>query len=214
MKQDWHDRYKKNKYMNEKKKKTNAYQKWHKNERNIRFLPKWKKYERRWKLNLAIMEKGWMKKKKNMTLPWWKKQRLRERWKVDLAKSQKGWWKLGLNQESLSLKSDPYVTGSYAPGHCQPFRMRSEICAEYKIRLIFCQIKFIPQGTYIYTYMHTPGGGGGTQIWFRRGCAAEAAKPVPIFKGHFGGKGYPLLRVFSQENDVFMYFSDEMGENI
>ena len=23
------------------------------------------------------------------------------------------------------------------------------------------------------------GGGGGTQIWFRRGCAAEAAKPVP-----------------------------------
>ena len=59
----------------------------------------------------------------------------------------------------------------------------------------------------------TPGGGGGgTQIWFRRGCAAEleAAKPVPIFKGHFGGKGYPLnnLRVFtnfSQENDVFVY---------
>ena len=40
------------------------------------------------------------------------------------------------------------------------------------------------------------GGGGGTQIWFRRGCAAEAAKPVPIFKGHFGGEGYPLLRVF------------------
>ena len=58
------------------------------------------------------------------------------------------------------------------------------------------------------------GGGGGTQIWFRRGCAAEAAKPVPIFKGHFGGKGYPLLRVFSQENCVFVYFSDEKGENI
>ena len=49
---------------------------------------------------------------------------------------------------------------------------------------------------------------------FRRGCAAEAAKPVPIFKGHFGGKGYPLLRVFSQENCVFVYFSDEKGENI
>ena len=57
------------------------------------------------------------------------------------------------------------------------------------------------------------GGGGGTQIWFRRGCAAEAAKPIPIFKGHFGGKGYLLLRVFSQENYVFVYFSDEMGEN-
>ena len=39
------------------------------------------------------------------------------------------------------------------------------------------------------------GGGGGTQIWFRRGYAAEAAKPVPIFKGHFGGKGYPLCFV-------------------
>ena len=34
------------------------------------------------------------------------------------------------------------------------------------------------------------GGGWGTQIWFRWGCAAEAAKPVPIFKGQFGGKGY------------------------
>ena len=34
------------------------------------------------------------------------------------------------------------------------------------------------------------------------------------FKGHFGGKGYPLLGFFIQENDVFVYFSDEMGENI
>ena len=58
------------------------------------------------------------------------------------------------------------------------------------------------------------GGGGGTQISFRRGCAAEAAKPVPIFKGNFGGKGYPLLGGFIQENVVFVYFSDEMGENI
>ena len=58
------------------------------------------------------------------------------------------------------------------------------------------------------------GGGGGTQILFGRGCAAEASKPVPIFKGHFGGKGYPLLGIFSQENDVFVYFSDKMGENI
>ena len=68
------------------------------------------------------------------------------------------------------------------------------------------------------------GGGGGTQMLFGRGCEAEASKPVPIFKGNFGGKGYPLLGfggkgypllgVFSQENDVFVYFSDEMGENI
>ena len=32
--------------------------------------------------------------------------------------------------------------------------------------------------------------------------------------GSFGGKGYPLLEGFIQENDVFVYFSDEMGENI
>ena len=46
------------------------------------------------------------------------------------------------------------------------------------------------------------------------GVPLKPLKPVPIFKGHFGGKGYPLLRGFSQENDVFVYFSDEMGENI
>ena len=82
------------------------------------------------------------------------------------------------------------------------------------------------------------GGGGGTQIWFRRGCAAEAAKPVAYHL--LAEKGYPLLGVFIQENDVlctlatklgvwrkrvpilgvfiqenevFVYFSDEMGEN-
>ena len=54
------------------------------------------------------------------------------------------------------------------------------------------------------------GGGGGTQMLFGRGCEAEASKPVPIFKGHFGG--YPLLGIFSQENYVFVYVSDEMGE--
>ena len=57
-----------------------------------------------------------------------------------------------------------------------------------------------------------PTPGGGTQMLFGRGCAAEASKPVPIFKGHFGGKGYPLLGIFSQENYVFVYFSDKMGE--
>ena len=59
------------------------------------------------------------------------------------------------------------------------------------------------------------GGGGGGVLRFGSdgGCAAEAAKPIPIFKGHFGGKGYLLLRVFSQENYVFVYFSDEMGKN-
>ena len=41
-----------------------------------------------------------------------------------------------------------------------------------------------------------PGGGGVLRFGSDGGCAAEAAKPVPIFKGHFGEKGYPLLRVF------------------
>ena len=72
---------------------------------------------------------------------------------------------------------------------------------------------------YILTHRYSKGNspqnpGGGTQMLFGRGCAAEASKPVPIFKGHFGGKGYPLLGIFSQENDVFVYFSDKMGENI
>ena len=69
------------------------------------------------------------------------------------------------------------------------------------------------------------GWGGGTQMLFGRGCAAEAAKPVPIFKGHFGGKGYPLLGVWRKRVPIirgflfkkitfFLYFSDEMAENI
>ena len=28
-----------------------------------------------------------------------------------------------------------------------------------------------------------PSGPGDTQIWFGRGCAAQASKPIPIFKG-------------------------------
>ena len=44
---------------------------------------------------------------------------------------------------------------------------------------------------------------GGTQIWVGQGCAARASKPVPIFKGDFGRKGYPFLRVFSWKIDSF-----------
>ena len=57
------------------------------------------------------------------------------------------------------------------------------------------------------------GGGGYSDLVLTGVCAAEAAKPVPIFKGHFGGKGYPLWGVFIQENYVFVYFSNEMGKN-
>ena len=74
-------------------------------------------------------------------------------------------------------------------------------------------ISHAPESTHV-----KPGGGGGGLRFGSDGgvpLPAEAAKPVPIFKGHFGGKGcYPLLGVFIQENYVFVYFSDEMGENI
>ena len=51
-----------------------------------------------------------------------------------------------------------------------------------------------------------PAGGypGGTQIWVGQGCAARASKPIPIFKGDFGQKGYPCLRIFLQK---WAYFS-------
>ena len=56
-----------------------------------------------------------------------------------------------------------------------------------------------------YTYPPPGGGGGGTML-FGRGCAAEAAKPVPIFKGHFGGKGYPLLGVWRKRVPIIRGF--------
>ena len=40
-------------------------------------------------------------------------------------------------------------------------------------------------------------GEGDTWIWFGRESATRASKPVPMFKGHFGRKRYPLLG-FSQ----------------
>ena len=65
------------------------------------------------------------------------------------------------------------------------------------------------------SYSQPRGGGGGGVLRFGSdgGVPLKPPKPIPIFKGHFGGKRYPLLRVFTR-NDVFVYFSDEMGENI
>ena len=48
----------------------------------------------------------------------------------------------------------------------------------------------------INNFMLSP---GGTQIWVGQGCAARASKPIPIFKGDFGQKGYPFLRIFLQK---------------
>ena len=36
---------------------------------------------------------------------------------------------------------------------------------------------------------------GGTQIWVGQGCAVQASKPLPIFKGDFGRKGYPSWKI-------------------
>ena len=103
------------------------------------------------------------------------------------------------------------IIHSFLQPNVSPYSVPMKIGANVYQKLFWRKYYHL-QGTSLYTW--APGGGGGTQIWFRRGCAAEAAKPIPIFKGHFGGKGYLLLRVFSQENAVFVYFSDEMGENI
>ena len=48
---------------------------------------------------------------------------------------------------------------------------------------------------------------GGTQIWFGRGVLLEPHKPLPIFKGHFGSKRYPLLRIFLKIGPFFTNFA-------
>ena len=61
------------------------------------------------------------------------------------------------------------------------------------------------------------GGGGGGVLRFGSdgGVPLKPPKPVPIFKGHFGEKGVPIIKGFLvKKNYVFVYFSDEMGENI
>ena len=99
-------------------------------------------------------------------------------------------------------------------------------CSSIKRKQLYRYMYMYKYTIYQSHHLHHAGldPGGGTQIWFRRGCAAEAAKPVPIFKGHFGGKGYPLLGVWRKRVPIirgfysrkwcFVYFSDEMGENI
>ena len=70
--------------------------------------------------------------------------------------------------------------------------------------LAFCIVETVCKP---FTLFHTRGGGGGgTQMLFGRGCAAEASKPVPIFKGHFGGKGYPLLGVWRKRVPIIRDF--------
>ena len=47
---------------------------------------------------------------------------------------------------------------------------------------------------------------GGTQIWVGQGCAARASKPLPIFKGDFGRKGF-----FLKTRPIFQKFRDFSG---
>ena len=51
-----------------------------------------------------------------------------------------------------------------------------------------------------------PGGGwGGEVLRFGSdgGCAAEAAKPIPIFKCHFGGKGVPIIKGLAEKGNHY-----------
>ena len=49
---------------------------------------------------------------------------------------------------------------------------------------------------------------GGTQIWVAQGCATRASKPIPIFKGDFGKKDYPFLRISFKNRPIFQKFCD------
>ena len=79
------------------------------------------------------------------------------------------------------------------------------------------------KGTLVQVAWFHPGGGGGVlRCCLDGGARLKPPNPYPSLrvilaeKGThyqgFGGKGYPLLGIFSQENYVFVYFSDEMGE--
>ena len=48
----------------------------------------------------------------------------------------------------------------------------------------------------VLVFMSCSGGGGGIQIWVGQGCTARASKPLPMFKGDFGRKGYPFFKNF------------------
>ena len=54
--------------------------------------------------------------------------------------------------------------------------------------------------------MYLTPGGGGTRLWFGRGCAARASKPLPFSKGHFVQKRYPLQGFFTKYRPIFQNF--------
>ena len=56
-----------------------------------------------------------------------------------------------------------------------------------------------------------PPWGGGTQIWFGRGAAAQASKPLPMFKGHFGKRGTHFKGFLSNRRPIFHNFQVYFG---
>ena len=57
----------------------------------------------------------------------------------------------------------------------------------------------------------TPGGGG-TQIWIGRVCAAGSSEPIPMFRGNFFPKKVPMFRDFSEKRyPFFAIFSKFSG---
>ena len=44
-----------------------------------------------------------------------------------------------------------------------------------------------------------------------KGCNARASKPLPIFKGDFGRKGYPFLRIFLEKYPGGTHIFGRMG---
>ena len=59
-----------------------------------------------------------------------------------------------------------------------------------------------------------PGGVGVLRFGSDGSVPLKPPNLYPSLRVILSGKGYPLLGVFIQENYVFVYFSDEMGENI
>ena len=68
-----------------------------------------------------------------------------------------------------------------------------------------------------------PGGGGYSDVVWTGGARLKPPNPYPSLRVILvenypllgvWRKRVPILGIFSQENDVFAYFSDEKGENI
>ena len=128
--------------------------------------------------------------------------------------------------------SDPFFKKTWTKGHWPlddlwPHVCWGHMCDSTKGSLfpspmgihqcIWIQWSILQNTTYyMYMYTHTTHilrtewviTSGGTQIWVGQGCAARASKPIPIFKGDFGQKGYPFLGFSFKNRPIFQKFHD------